>query len=85
MCVVGQFEICFHEGYLCRGHWSVISFITHKLIFVYFNSHGDIFYNIYMKSVTRTKYMDDDGKGVKPKQTFTKEYRGRMRAYGRNQ
>ena len=31
-CDVGSFEICFHEGYLWRGHKAVISFIPHRNI-----------------------------------------------------
>ena len=32
-----------------------------------------------------TKYLDDNGTGVKPKQTFTEDYKGIITRYGRNQ
>ena len=42
-------------------------------------------YNQYIKSEIRTEYLDEDGTGVKPKQPFTKYYKGRMSWYGINQ
>ena len=61
----GPFERCFHEGYLCRVHRAVISFIITKT-FVHLFCHGDLFYNLYINSTISTQYLDDDGTGVKP-------------------
>ena len=64
-CVVGPFEIWSHEGTLWWGHIVLISFILHKSTFLHLFYHGDIFYNIYIKSDTRTKYICDYGMGMK--------------------
>ena len=40
---------------------------------MHFITRGDIFYNRYIKSEIRTKYIGDDGAGMKPKQTFTQD------------
>ena len=40
---------------------------------------------IYIKSQVRTKYLNDDGTYLKPKQYFFKEYIGRMSRYLINQ
>ena len=60
------FAKCFHEGTLWRGRMAVISFILTKQIFVYFYRHGDRFYSQYINKTIKTKYLDDDGSGVKP-------------------
>ena len=39
-------------------------------MFVHFIHHGDWFYTRYINSTIRTKYIDDDGTGLKPKQFF---------------
>ena len=71
--VIGFFDSCFCGGSLWIGDRSVISFILHKSIFMNFITCGDIFYNRYIKSEIRTKYIGDDGAGMKPKQTFTQD------------
>ena len=45
---------------------------------MHFIRHGDWFNKQYIKSEIRTKYLDEYGTGVKPKQSFTKEYIGRI-------
>ena len=37
---------------------------------MHFFRHGDWFYNRYTNSTIRTKYLDDNGTGVKPKYIF---------------
>ena len=64
--ITGPFKICFHEGSLWRGHRVLIYFII-TFCFVHLIRNGDRFYNWYINSKIRTKYLDDDGTGVKPK------------------
>ena len=68
-CVVGPFDKILHEGSIWTGHRSVISFIRHKSIFLYFVHHGTRFYDKYITSDDRKKYIDDDGSGVFPKKS----------------
>ena len=63
--IFGPFEKNYHEGTLWRGSRSVISFIITKQICVHFYHHGDRFYNIYIKIKNKTKYLDEDGCGLK--------------------
>ena len=42
-CVVVPFDIFFDEGTMWIGHRSVISFILHESVFLYFYHHGDFF------------------------------------------
>ena len=65
--ILGPFEIFFHEGYICRGNKSVISFILKKKPFVNLFCPGGRFYNRYINTTIRTNYLDDDGTGMKPK------------------
>ena len=67
-CVVGDFDQKYHEGYILNGHRAVLYFILHKTMFLHSIHHGTKFYDRYIKSNRRTKYVDDDGSGVKPKQ-----------------
>ena len=62
---MGPFERCFHEGYLCRGHMVVISFILTKQFFVDLIRHGDRFYNQYINTKIRSKYLYDHVMSVK--------------------
>ena len=64
--VFGPFEKVLHEGTLWSGYRAVISFILTKQIFLHFFCHGNRFYNQYLNSVDKRKYLDDDGSGVKP-------------------
>ena len=66
-CVVGAFEKIVHEVSICTGHGAVLSFLLHKLILLHFVHHGTRFYDKYITSDGRKKYMDDYGSGVLPK------------------
>ena len=66
-CVVGAFDKIIHKGSIWTGHISVLSFILHKSGFIHFVNHGTIFYDKYLASYDRKKYMDDDGSGIFPK------------------
>ena len=58
--------IFYHEGNLWRGHVAVVYFILTKQIFLHFYPHGDRFYKRYINK-KKKYYLDDDGTGVKPK------------------
>ena len=73
-CVVGSFDKNLHEGYICTGHRAVLSFILHKSIFLHFVHHGTIFYDKYISSDNKKKYIDDDGSGFFSKQNVRKLY-----------
>ena len=64
--ILGPFERCFHEGSLWRGHRAAMSFIFTKQKFVHLFFHWDWFYNRYINSKVKNKYLYDDGMGVKP-------------------
>ena len=78
--IFGQFEIFFHGGSLQIEHRAVIYFIIKKQIFLHFFRHEDIFYNLYIYSTIRTKYLDDNGTGVKPNH-FSQKQRRRNFSY----
>ena len=65
-CVVCAFDKNLHEGSIWNVNRAVISFILHKSIFIHFVHHGTGFYDQYITSDDRKKYMDDDGSGVLP-------------------
>ena len=65
--IFGPFEKCFHEDTIWRGPRAVIYFILTKQIFLHFYCHGDRFYNQYTNKTGKTKDLDDDVTGVKPK------------------
>ena len=65
--VFGTFEKVFYEGTLWNGYRSVISFILTKQRFLHFYRHANQFYDQYLNSVNRKKYIDDDGSSEKPK------------------
>ena len=48
-------------------------FILTKQIFVHFFCREYRFYNRYINSAIKTKYLDDDGSGVKPKHFSQKQ------------
>ena len=64
--IFGPFEKYFHEGTLWRGPRAVIYFIISKQIFMHFYRYGYQFNNQYINKSIKTKYLDDDGSGVKP-------------------
>ena len=63
-----------HEGSIWTGHRAVLLFILHKSIFLHFVHNGTRFYEKYISSKNMTKYIDDDGSGVSPKQQVIKKY-----------
>ena len=66
-CVIGDQGKILHEGFIWTGNRAVLSFILHKSIFIHFLHHGTRFYEKYITSDDRRKYMDDDGSVVFPK------------------
>ena len=75
--VFGPFEKVFHEGTLWSGYIAVIYFILTKQIFLHFFRHENWFYNQYLNSVDKIKYLDDDGSGMKPNHALQR----RMKKY----
>ena len=70
--IFGPFENIFLLWFsLERTHSSNILY-SYKTIFVNFFCHEDWFYNQYINSTIRTKYLDENVTGVKPKQFFSK-------------
>ena len=63
---MGPFERYFHEGSIWIGQTAVISFTLTKQKILHLIIHGDCFYDRYINSGIRNKYLDDDGTGVKP-------------------
>ena len=63
-----------HEGSIWTGYIDVLYFILHKSIFLHFLHNGKIFYDKYITSNDKSKYIDDDGSGVFPKQKVIKLY-----------
>ena len=62
----GPFEKCFHKCTVWRAPRALISFSLYKHIFLNFCCHGDWFYNRDINKATKTKFLDDNGSGVKP-------------------
>ena len=56
-CVVGAFDKILHEEYIWAGPISVLSFILHKSMFLYFLHHGTKFYDKYINTDERKKSM----------------------------
>ena len=73
-CVIGAFDKNVHEGSIWTGHRAVLSFILHKSTFLHFVHNGTIFYEKYISSKNRNKYIYDDGNAVFPKQQVRKKY-----------
>ena len=66
-CVIGPFDKIIYEGSIWTGHRDALYFILHKSIFLHFVHYGKIFYDKYITSYYRNKYIDDDGSCVFPK------------------
>ena len=60
-CVIGPFVKNLHEGSIWTGRRDILSFILHKSIFLHFVHHGTRFYDKYITSEDRNKYIYDDG------------------------
>ena len=73
-CVIVFFDKILHEGSIWTGHIAVLQFILHKSIFLHFVYNGAIFYEKYISSKNKKKYMDDDRSGGFPKQEVRKKY-----------
>ena len=67
-CVIGSFDKMLHEGSIWTSHRAVLSCILHKSIFIHFVHNGTRFYEKYVSSKHKTKYINDDGCGVLPNQ-----------------
>ena len=80
--ILGPFEICFRDSYFWREHSAVISFIVTKQIIVNLFCCGDRFYNRYINSTIRNKYIYYNGTGVKPKHFLSKALTGKKRRFG---
>ena len=66
--MLDAFDKILDEGSIWTGLRAVIYCILQKSIFYQFVHHGKRFYDKYIKSADRKKYIDDDGSGV-----FTKK------------
>ena len=73
-CVIGSFDKILHEGSIWTGRRDVLSFILHESIFIHFVHNGTRFYDKYISSKNRLKYIDDDGSGVFPKLLVRNKY-----------
>ena len=65
-CVFGSLGKNLHGGSNWTGYRAVLSVIPNKSIFLHFVHHGTRFYDKYIKSNDKKKYIDDDGSGVFP-------------------
>ena len=72
--VVVAFDKNLHEGSIWTVPIAVISCSFHKPICPHFLHHGTKFYDKYVKSDDRKKYIDDDGSGIFPKQKVENIY-----------
>ena len=59
-CVISYFDKILHEGSIWTGHRTILLFILHKSTFLHFVHNGTIFYDKYISSKNRLKYIDDD-------------------------
>ena len=73
-CVVGAFDIFFHEGSIWTGPRAVISFFFHRSIFLHFVHNCTKFYEKYIKYDDKKKYIDDYGSGIFTKQRVRQIY-----------
>ena len=80
-CVIGSFDKILHEDSLWTGHRAVISFILHKSIFLHFVQNGTKFYEKYISTKNRLKYIDDYGSGVIPKILVINWYNARYKKH----
>ena len=58
--VIGSCDKILHEDSIWTGQRALISFILHKSIFLHFVHNGTKFYDKYISSENRKKYIDDD-------------------------
>ena len=72
--VVGSLDKNLHGGFIWTGHRSVLYFILHRSIFLYFVHNGTRFYDKYITSDNGKKDIDDNGSGVFPKQKVINLY-----------
>ena len=84
-CVIGDLDKSLREGSIWIGHRAVLLFILHKSIFLHFVHNGTIFYDKYISSEKKTKYIDDDGSDVFPKQKVRKMYNSKYQLTYSNQ
>ena len=75
--MVGALDKILHEAYILTGIRAVISYILQKSIFIQFIHHGTIFYDKYITSDNKKKYIDDDGISIFPKQKIKNIYNAR--------
>ena len=66
-CVVGALFKILHEGSIWAVPRVVVFFTLHKPIFIYFLHYGKRFYDKYIKSDEKKKYIDDYGSCIFPK------------------
>ena len=78
-CVVGPFDKVLHEGSIWTGHSDVLYFILHKSLFLHFVHNGKIFYDKYITSDAKNKYIDDDGSDFFSKQEVRKLYNANIK------
>ena len=71
-CVIDAFDKSLHEGSIWTVPRAVLSFILYKSIFTHFAHYRTIFYDKYITSDNKNKYIDDDGSHVFPKQKVRK-------------
>ena len=83
-CVIGSFDKILHEGSLWTSHRALISFVLHKSIFLHFVHNGTKFYDKYILTKNRLKYIDDDVSGVLPKILVRKWYNARYQFFYSN-
>ena len=84
-CVIGSFDKILREGSIWTGHRYVLSFILHKSKFLYFVHNGTIFYDKYISSQNKKKYIDGDGSVVFTKQKVIKIYNSKYKLTYSNQ
>ena len=75
--MVGALDKILHEAYILTGIRAVISYILQKSIFIQFINHGTIFYDKYITSDNKKKYIDDDGISIFSKQKIKNIYNAR--------
>ena len=73
-CVIGSFDKILHECSIWTGHRAVLSFISNESIFLHFVHNSTWFYDKYISSKNRLKYIDDYGSGVLTKQLVRNKY-----------
>ena len=72
--VVGAIDKILHEVSIWTGHRAVLYVILHKSIFLHLVKNGTIFYDKYISSDNKKKYIDDDESVVFTKQRVRKIY-----------